>query len=99
LLSQKSDESGIIPDQRVHHCGDEPFITFIFATESINVGASTAEMAETRLVLGHTDAAGWCRTVVDCQWPLRNTARPRRSSATPAPGSAFMILARPVAVH
>ena len=27
------------------------------------------------------------------------TARPRRSPATPAPGSAFMVLARPIAVH
>jgi hypothetical protein len=41
----------------------------------------------------------WCRTVVVSQWSLRNTARPRRSPATPAPGSAFMILARPMAVH
>jgi hypothetical protein len=37
-----------------------------------------------------TRAHGWCRNVVVSQWPLRNTARPRRSPATPAPGSAFM---------
>jgi hypothetical protein len=46
-----------------------------------------------------TPALAWCRTVAVSQWSLRNTARPRRSPATPAPGSAFMILARPMAVH
>ena len=40
-----------------------------------------------------------CHTIVGHQWSLRNTARPRRSPAMPAPGSAFMILARPMAVH
>jgi hypothetical protein len=46
-----------------------------------------------------TRALAWSRTVVGRQWSLRNTARPRRSPAMPAPGSAFIILARPMAVH
>jgi len=37
-----------------------------------------------------TPAFAWCRTVAVSQSSLRNTARPRRSPATPASGSAFM---------
>jgi hypothetical protein len=37
-----------------------------------------------------TPALAWCRTVAVSQSSLRNTARPRRSPAMPAPGSAFM---------
>ena len=45
-------------------------------------------------------SSSWrCHTIVGRQWSLRNTARPRRSPAMPAPGSAFMILARPMAAH
>ena len=49
--------------------------------------------------VARTPALAWCRTVAVTQWSLRNTARPRRSPAMPAPGSAFMVLARPMAVH
>jgi hypothetical protein len=56
LSSQKSGEKGIIPGRRVHNCDHEPFITFIFASESKNVRASTAELVEMRLVLGYAFA-------------------------------------------
>jgi hypothetical protein len=41
-------------------------------------------------LLERTRALDWCRTVAVSQWSRRNTARPPRSPATPAPGSAFM---------
>ena len=68
-----------------------PFITFIFRKR---VQRCQSEHGRTRgdapCAGSRLRRSGWCRTVVGCQWSLRNTARPRRSPATPAPGSAFI---------
>jgi hypothetical protein len=69
-----------------------------FMIETMKGLMTPSDRSQANVAVG-TRALGWCRTVVVSQWSLRNTARPRRSPAAPAPGSAFMVLTRPVAVH
>ena len=79
-----------------------PLITFIVATEPIDVGTSAAERGLTSSMDRYTDAvrrSGWCRTVVGTSMVAAEYGSPPEIAGTPAPGSAFMILARPLAVH